>query len=56
MLPPLHELLVDDLAGIVLAGLDVDGLLHDGIRSATKRLACAILVRNERGSESLGHR
>jgi hypothetical protein len=43
MLPPFHELLVDDLAGIVLAGLDVDRLFNDSIRPATERLACAIL-------------
>ena len=41
--PPLHELLVDDFAGKVLAGLDVDGLLDDGIRSAAERLARAVL-------------
>ena len=43
MLAPLHELLVDDLAGIVFAGVDVDGLLHDGVRPAPERLACAVL-------------
>ena len=41
--PPLHELLVDDLASIVLAGLDVYGLLHDSVRSAAECLACPIL-------------
>ena len=43
MFSPLHELLVDDLAGIVLAGLDVHGLLDDGIGAAAQGLACAIL-------------
>ena len=44
MLAPLHELLVDDLAGIVLAGLDVHGLLYDGIRAAAQCLASTILI------------
>jgi hypothetical protein len=39
----LHELLVDDLAGIIGTGLDMHGFLHDGIRSATQRLSRAIL-------------
>lgn len=43
ILTPLHELLVNDLTCIVLAGLDVDRLLHDGIRSTTECLACPIL-------------
>jgi hypothetical protein len=43
MLPPLHELLVDDLARIVLARLDVYRLLHDRVRPAPERLARAIL-------------
>ena len=30
-----HELLVDHLAGIVGSGLDVNGLLDDGIGAAT---------------------
>ena len=42
-LPPLHELLVDDFAGIILASLDMHGLLYDGIRAATQCLASAIL-------------
>jgi hypothetical protein len=40
----LHELLVDDLAGIVLASLDVDRLFDDGVRSAAQSLACAVLT------------
>ena len=43
VLAALHELLVDDLAGIVLAGLDVDGLLDDGVRAAPKGFACPVL-------------
>jgi hypothetical protein len=43
MFAALHELLVDDLAGIVLAGLNVDGLLYNSIGAATQRLAGAIL-------------
>ena len=43
VLAPLHELLVDDLARIVLARLDVHGLLHDGVRAAAEGLARAIL-------------
>ena len=40
----LHEALVDDLAGVVLACIDVDRLLHDGIRAAAERLARPILL------------
>ena len=43
MLPPLHELLVDDLAGIVLAGLDVDGLFDDGVGTGAEGFAGAVL-------------
>lgn len=43
VLPPLHELLVDDLACEVLSSLDVDRLLDDGVRSTAQRLACPIL-------------
>ena len=31
----LHELLVDNFAGIVGSSLDVNGLLDDGVRAAT---------------------
>ena len=34
VLAALHELLVDDLASIVLAGLDVDGFLDNSVRAA----------------------
>ncbi len=34
-----HELLGDDLAGVVLAGLDVHGLLDDGIGALAERAA-----------------
>lgn len=52
VLPTLHELLVDHLAGIVLAGLDMDGLLYDRIRSAAEGLPCAILCElSHRGVE-----
>jgi hypothetical protein len=50
MLTALHKLLVDDLAGIVLARLDVDGLLYDGVRSASECFACAVL---QKGSATL---
>lgn len=43
VLPALHELFVDDLAGIVFAGLDVDGFLDDRIGAAADGLACAVL-------------
>lgn len=43
VLAPLHELFVDDLAGIVFPGLDVDGLLHDSVCATAERLACAVL-------------
>lgn len=41
--PTLHKLLIDDLARIVFSGLDMDGLLDDGICSAAQCLACAVL-------------
>jgi len=44
MFSPFHELLVDDFASIIGARLDMDGLLHDGIRSATQRLSSPILI------------
>ncbi len=44
VLAAFHEALVDDLAGIVLVCLDVDRLLHDGIRAAPERLARPILL------------
>lgn len=43
VLAALHEALVDNLAGVVLARLDVDRLLHDGIRAAAERLARPVL-------------
>ncbi len=36
MFPSFHELLVNDLASIVFAGLDVYGLLNDGICPTAK--------------------
>lgn len=42
-LSALHELLVDDLARIVLPGLDVYRLLDDGICSAAKRPSGTVL-------------
>ena len=47
VLPPLHEFLVDHLACVVFSGLDVYGLLDDGIRATPKRLAGAILFANK---------
>jgi hypothetical protein len=44
MFSPLHELLVDYFAGIIGTRLDMNGLLYDGIRSATQRLSSAILI------------
>jgi hypothetical protein len=43
-LPSFHKLLVDHLASISLARLDVDGFLHDSIRPTSERLACAVLI------------
>ena len=43
ILPPLHEFLVDHLACIVLARLDVHGFLHDGVRPTPQCLSGAIL-------------
>lgn len=47
--PPLHELLVNDLASIVFTRLDVYGFLHDSICTTSKRASCTILqkVRSE---------
>jgi hypothetical protein len=44
--PPLHELLIDDLASIVLSSLDVDRLFDDSIRSTPKRPSSAVLTMN----------
>jgi hypothetical protein len=44
MLPPLHELLVDDFTSIIFATLDVNSLLDDRIRSATECLARTVLL------------
>lgn len=46
MFATLHEFLVDDLAGIVFASFDMDGLFNDGIGSASQGLAGAILGRD----------
>ena len=43
VLPALHERLVDDLARVVLARLDVHRLLHDRVRPAPERLARPVL-------------
>lgn len=40
---PLHEFLVDNLTGIVFAGLDMNGLFDDSIGSAAECLSSAIL-------------
>jgi len=39
----LHELLVDYFAGIVGAGLDVNGLLDDGVRATAQGLSSPVL-------------
>jgi hypothetical protein len=43
MFPALHELLVNDFAGIVFPSLDMNSLLHDGVCSTSKGFASAIL-------------
>lgn len=43
MLSALHELLVDNLAGIVLSSLDVHGFLDNGIGALAECAACAVL-------------
>lgn len=48
MFTALHKLLVDDLAREVLASLDVDGLLDDGIGSTAEGLSSAVLRADER--------
>jgi len=42
-LPPLHELLVDDFASIVMASFDMNCFLHDCIRAASEGTSCAVL-------------
>lgn len=49
MFSALHELLVNYLASKVLARLDMDGLLNDGICSTSKGLAGAILMESRYG-------
>ena len=44
VLSAFHELFIDDLAGIVFAGLDMDGFLHNSIRPAAEGLTSAILL------------
>ncbi len=43
VLPALHEFLIDDLASVVLAGLDMDCLLDYGACPASECLSSAIL-------------
>jgi hypothetical protein len=43
MFSALHKLLVDDLAGIVFPGLDVNSLFHDGISTAAQSFTGTIL-------------
>lgn len=43
MLTALHEFLVDDLAGIILARLDMNRFLYNGICTATECLSSTIL-------------
>jgi hypothetical protein len=43
VLPTLHELLVDDLAGIVVVRANMHGFFDDGIGTAAKRLSCPVL-------------
>jgi hypothetical protein len=38
-----HELLVDNFAGIVGPGLDVNGLFDDGVGATTQSLSSPIL-------------
>lgn len=58
MFPALHELFIDDFAGIVLAGLDMNRLLHDCIRAATKGTSGAVLElsKPERENRDQRHR
>lgn len=55
MLAALHEALVDDLAGVVLAALDVDRLLHDRVRPAAERLSGAVLSGASRSASLRRH-
>lgn len=51
MFSALHQLLIDDLACIIFASLDVDGLLDDGISSTAQRLARTVLARYSTGAK-----
>ena len=41
--PSFHELLVDDLTGIVFASADVNGLFDNGIRSTSESPSSTVL-------------
>ena len=43
MLATLHELLVNDFAGIIFASGDMNGLFDDGVGSAAEGLARPVL-------------
>ena len=43
MFSTLHQLLVNDFASIILAGLDVDRLLDDSVSPTAQRLSRAVL-------------
>lgn len=52
VLATLHQLLVDDFAGIVLACGDVDGFLDDCVRAAAQCAASAVLLLGGSGSSA----
>lgn len=43
MFSALHQLLVNDFASIIFAGLDVDRLLDDSVSPTAQRLSRAVL-------------
>jgi hypothetical protein len=56
MFPSLHKLLIDDLASIILARLDMNGLFDNGIRSTAKGLASTVLRAKQGRSDQLSSR
>ena len=55
MFPSLHKFLVDHFARIIFAGLDMDSLLYNGVGTAAKSLAGAILVIAKSPRVSMGN-
>lgn len=55
MFSALHQLLVNDLAGIILSCLDMDRLLDDSVRPAPQGLPSPVLHREEHTDREVNH-